>query len=203
MPNIEFFSQFGIYFERNFLNEHVRLKIRDSLLQNDEFSKGRIVSDDGQKVTDEEWRKVLRGTVCSEIQHDVRQELTVLQPRLEAHFQTTLHGFETPQFLLYQVGDFYRHHRDVVSSKGGAHSAKNRKVSIVLFVNGEGNHQETDFQGGALTFYGLVKGKSQKDFGLPVVAEAGLLVAFPSTIFHEVFPVTSGKRVSIVTFYFT
>ncbi len=201
MPPIEFFSQFGIFFERNFVEESFRRTYCHSLLSNKEFSKGTVVGEGDQGIENEEWRKVLGGTVGANIQDDLSHRLTILQSRLEQHFRLNLHWFEPPQFLLYQAGDFYRHHQDVLIREGDEHFTKRRRVSLVLFLNGQGGNKETDFAGGSLSFYGLVKSKSKKYFGIPIQIEPGLLVAFPSGTFHEVLPVTQGQRMSVVTFY--
>jgi predicted 2-oxoglutarate/Fe(II)-dependent dioxygenase YbiX len=64
------------------------------------------------------------------------------------------------------------------------------------------NHGEEPYQGGDLTFFGLMKTPGAKEYGFPVDMETGLLVAFPSATLHEVSPVTGGKRYTLVTWFF-
>src|SRR5205085_9991991 len=70
-----------------------------------------------------------------------------------------------------------------------------RRVSIVIFLNAG------DYEGGALTFYGLVDDPSWKTFGFALEATPGLLVAFPSHVRHEVTPVTAGDRYTVVDWF--
>ena len=54
--------------------------------------------------------------------------------------------------------------------------------------------QADSYTGGTLNFY-----DQTKEFGLE--GETGLLVAFTSDTFHEVIPVTSGERFTIITWF--
>ena len=78
-----------------------------------------------------------------------------------------------------------------------------RQVSIVIFLNDEDEvPAENTYSGGKLTFYGLVENEVFADFGFPVRGEAGKMVAFRSTVMHEVTEVTRGKRYVINTGFF-
>ena len=77
-----------------------------------------------------------------------------------------------------------------------------RKVSIIIFVNQEGEDlEEGDYCGGNLTFYGLLDDPNWRNVGLPLESEAGLLIAFRPDTFHEVTPVTEGTRLTITTWF--
>ncbi len=107
-------------------------------------------------------------------------------------------AWEGPQFLVYRPGDFFRPHRDrAVEPEDDV--TKRRRISIVVFLNGTGETilPET-FDGGALTFYGLLDDPRLRAVGYPLRAETGLLVAFRSDILHEVTPVSRGERHSVV-----
>jgi predicted 2-oxoglutarate/Fe(II)-dependent dioxygenase YbiX len=76
-----------------------------------------------------------------------------------------------------------------------------RKVAAILFLNGErqapGTATDARFDGGFLNLFDLT-------LDLPewtVVPEAGLLIAFPADVPHEVTPVLSGQRFTAVTWY--
>jgi SM-20-related protein len=60
---------------------------------------------------------------------------------------------------------------------------------------------EDNYEGGALTLFGLLDAGNDQDVGLPVVAEAGALIAFPSGMLHEVTPITRGKRFTVVSWF--
>src|SRR5208283_3367872 len=129
----------------------------------------------------------------------VRQRLLDLMPALGAHFQVDLSGCQGPEFLRYRVGSFYKMHHD----GGPSHSvAAGRRVSTVLFLNGQSKEPaEVSFGGRALVFYGLMQGEQWKNIGLPLEARAGLLIAFRSSVFHEVQPVTHGERLTVVSWF--
>jgi hypothetical protein len=87
-------------------------------------------------------------------------------------------------FLLkYGPGEFYKEHSD--SSPDNA--TRDRQLSLILFLN-------DDFEGGRLHF------KRQK---LSVEPTAGKLLLFPSYFdyAHEVEPVNSGFRYTVVTWF--
>lgn len=202
MPKIEFFSPFGIYFERDVLNNGLRQLIMDEVRAAKTFTTGQVIGKQGEGLDHEDWRKVRVTALSVPLQQEIDAKLSALQPRLESHFGQSLKGHERFQCLVYQPGDFYRYHQDVLPKESMEHSAKGRKVSLVLFVNGEGENTEQEYRGGALMFYGLVQGKSGKNFGIPVQPETSMAVVFPSETFHEVALVLEGQRITIVTFYF-
>ncbi|HET6851381.1 MAG TPA: 2OG-Fe(II) oxygenase, partial [Pyrinomonadaceae bacterium] len=73
-----------------------------------------------------------------------------------------------------------------------------RRISIVVFLNGSSTEPQADcFCGGALTFYD--EKDATRSFDLS--GETGLLVAFRADTFHEVLPVTSGERFTIITWF--
>jgi len=83
-------------------------------------------------------------------------------------------------FLKYETGGFYIQHIDDSTDK-------TRRISISLLLNEE-------YEGGELQFFGDYK----------VSAKTGSVIVFPSTFLypHEVLPVKSGTRYSIVTWLF-
>ena len=57
-----------------------------------------------------------------------------LKPRIEAHFNRALDGFEAPQFLRYGPGDYFVAHQD--GNTPLVHDeSRFRKVSVVIFVS--------------------------------------------------------------------
>jgi predicted 2-oxoglutarate/Fe(II)-dependent dioxygenase YbiX len=126
---------------------------------------------------------------------EIRQRIAALMPELAAHFHEPLDTCEDPTFLVYRPGGFYRPHRDrATRTDESAGAARARRVSIVIFLNG-------DYTGGALTLYGLVDDPGWRDFGFAVPPAPGLLVAFRSDLLHEVTPVTAGERFTVVTWF--
>lgn len=88
-------------------------------------------------------------------------------------------------FLRYGPGGFYRAHRDRGIDRSWPGAAL-RAVAVVVFLN-------DDFRGGMLRLL---------DTDVDVVPSAGLLVAFPATMLHEVTPVESGTRDVVVDWFY-
>ena len=114
---------------------------------------------------------------------------------LSQHFGETLTECEPPQFLRYEKGDFFVRHQDGNSRQDEYDHLRVRRISIVVFLNGFSEEPQANcYSGGVLNFY-----DQTKEYGL--AGETGLLVAFTSDTFHEVIPVTSGERFTIITWF--
>ena len=131
----------------------------------------------------------------------VTARLLAIKPELEHHFRLQLQGCQTPHFLVYRPGDFFRAHTDIVV-EGTPPYIQERLISVVIFLNEEFDRPTADaFSGGSLTFYNLVDDEHFRNLGLPLAGEEGLLVAFRADIVHAVTPVTHGRRFTIVTWF--
>jgi len=117
----------------------------------------------------------------------VHEKLLKQKSALEAHFATSLTDCERPQFLRYEKGDFFVRHQDGNTQQLDFDHLRVRRISIVVFLN-------DSFSGGTLNFY-----DSTTTF--PLKGETGLLVAFTADTFHEVVPVTSGERFTIISWF--
>jgi predicted 2-oxoglutarate/Fe(II)-dependent dioxygenase YbiX len=128
------------------------------------------------------------------------QHLAQVQPWICRHFQMFLAGFEPPQFLLYRPGDFFARHSDGPMPEQYRIRPNCRKISVVVFLNGEGeSNSEASFTGGALSFHRF---DDPATVGVTVTGAEGLLVAFPAFQDHEVMPVVRGERLTVVSWYF-
>ena len=136
------------------------------------------------------------------VSDDVRTVVTGLlagaQDRMAAHFGVALGGFEPPQFLRYETGDFFVAHQDgntpIIRDQ-----TLDRRVSVVIFLNAPSlEPTEGAYGGGALTLHGQYPRFEDREV---VPAAAGLLAAFRSETTHEVTPVTHGFRYTIVSWY--
>jgi len=119
---------------------------------------------------------------------------------IEQHFSLSLNDCEDPQFLRYEVGDFFVAHQDGNTGLLKLTSDAERKVSIVIFLNAQS--EETDagtYSGGSLKFSDYAAQAPYDAFELPV--SPGMSVAFRSELTHEVTSVTRGQRYSIVSWY--
>jgi SM-20-related protein len=135
----------------------------------------------------EKVRKTTSLHPANEIVEQVHERLLRQKAALENHFGTSLTDCERPQFLRYQEGDFFVRHQDGNSHQLDFDHLRVRRISLVVFLNDA-------FSGGSLTFY-----DPTTTFAL--MGKTGLLVAFKADTFHEVLPVTSGERFTIVSWF--
>jgi SM-20-related protein len=140
---------------------------------------------------DLEMRRTSRLFVSAEKEQQINRYLQELKPRLEIHFQIELSGVESFQFLLYRQGDFYKRHTDRNDRLDTPDYIKARRASIVIFLNDE----TISYTGGTLAVWSGAEPNR-------VQGETGKVVAFRSELMHEVEPVQSGERYSIVSWYF-
>jgi SM-20-related protein len=200
MPKAEFFSHFGFLHARNFLDagtcERLRGEIRGAT------GTPATIFRSGAGEVDEQVRKVTGGDVSSATRAVVVERLAAIKPDLERHFGVTLAEHEEPSFLRYGPGDFYVAHRDLLDDPADAPQLRPRRVSVVVFLNREGQASDPEaYGGGVLTFAGLLDDARLRAIGIPLAAEPGLLVAFRSDVLHSVTPVTHGERYTIVTWF--
>ena len=98
-------------------------------------------------------------------------------------------------FIRYPPGGFYRAHRDRGEDPDWEGAAR-RAVALVLFLNtSRATGQLGEFDGGILRLF-LTDGE------VDVVPEAGLLVAFPADVLHEVTEVRGGTRDTVVDWFY-
>jgi predicted 2-oxoglutarate/Fe(II)-dependent dioxygenase YbiX len=121
--------------------------------------------------------------------------LAALQPRIQAHFDRPLQGFDEPQFLRYGVGDYFVAHQD--GNTPLVHDeSRFRKVSVVVSLTAQSAHPAPGtFCGGSFVLH---DGPGPPLYLAPA---PGTLLAFRSETTHEVLPVTHGQRLSIVSWY--
>ena len=111
-------------------------------------------------------RRTLRAHVSAGVIELVTARLTAVKPAIEEHFAVPLSAIREPQFLVYRVGDFFSAHRD--ASPDDPPNVRIRKVSLVIFLNGEASGNEpTSFAGGSLVFYDLLDEPKLGHRGLP------------------------------------
>jgi predicted 2-oxoglutarate/Fe(II)-dependent dioxygenase YbiX len=159
------------------------------------------IYDTGESRQDDSRRKtrevVIQGADKTRLDH----RIDTLRGGLEERFNVSLGDTDAVRCLVYGPGDFFLLHADTVPVEAAAYRHIGmRRVSIVVFLN-DPTHQIEPYEGGELTFYGLLSVPGSRGFGFPVDAETGLLVAFPSGTLHEVSAVTRGKRYTLVTWF--
>lgn len=128
----------------------------------------------------------------------IHSRLEAVRPTLEQTFRLGTLALQPIQFLVYRAGDYFRAHRDDSDLPDAYVEFRSRRVSVVVFLNGQGPDAE-DFGGGELVFYDLVPDARWKGIGIPLTPRPGMLVAFSSDRQHAVTPITRGERCSVVT----
>jgi predicted 2-oxoglutarate/Fe(II)-dependent dioxygenase YbiX len=166
----------------------------------------RVYLDNSDHVNDEQ-RKTLEVNITNPIQSAIQERVNGLREQLETHFKFPLAKMDLMRCLVYRPGDFFRLHADAPDDCTTATAVRYRslalrRVTIVVFLNAPGSPLEP-YKGGGLSLYGLMGTQSSESFGFPVDAESGLLIAFPSSMMHEVSVVTAGKRYTLVTWFLT
>ena len=125
----------------------------------------------------------------------LEQTLDEQHERIERFFGLRLPAREGVSLLRYTAGGFFKPHRDHGDVDSWPDAAR-RRVSLVLFLC---SSREIDahgtFSGGALRLHaGVAPASASHD----IHPRAGTLVAFLSTILHEVLPVDDGIRDTVV-----
>jgi SM-20-related protein len=202
MPSADFFSNFGLFVIKDFLAENACADLR-AAIRTSEQTPATVYDGVGDKFSvDEHVRRTQWADLPAEIVNALENKLDALRPKLEAHFKLPLTDRQRLQFLVYRTSDFFRAHRDNGEGDRGSAVAKARRVAVVIFLCSQSETVgEGRYGGGELTFYGLLNDPRAKNLGLPLVAEAGLLVAFPADRLHEVTPVTHGERFTVVSWF--
>lgn len=127
----------------------------------------------------------------------VIKRLRDYKERIGSHFRMALSDCEQPQFLRYEVGDFFVAHQDGNTGLIRLGSDAERKISIVIFLNQQTNDQrQGTYSGGVLRFSNYLA-----DLEFDFQPTTGMLVAFRSELTHEVTQVTFGERYSIASWY--
>ena len=191
--------KFNIYFVRRFLHPRVCQSIIDEL-STAKHEPATVYGGPEPNAVDDSIRKTIRLIPSSKTLELIRTHLVETREQISSHFGVKLQRIETPQFLRYSAGDFFVAHQDGNTGLLLSKREQFRKISVVLFLNDQTETQQPDsFTGGSLVF---TEWRPQRNRGQQtLVPERGMLVAFESETTHEVTPVTSGERYSIVSWY--
>jgi predicted 2-oxoglutarate/Fe(II)-dependent dioxygenase YbiX len=201
MPRWPFFDRFGLFLAPGFFDAETCRRLRCEA-RTAVGAPATVRDKTNAFVVNEDVRRVKWLDVDEALVSLVRSRLLGLKPALASRFGVDLTGCQTPQFLVYRPGDFYLAHADNAGDPAAPDNIRARKVSTVVFLNGQAEETGADgYGGGALAFCGLLRDPRATTRGIPLVGEAGLLVAFRSDVVHGVLPVTCGERYTIATWF--
>jgi SM-20-related protein len=194
MPEAVPATHFNLFLLRNFMDAEACANLRAELAAS-ATTQAPVYIQGTEGTIHENVRKTTSMHPPQETFDRVHKLLLEQTSALSQHFSDTLTECEPPQFLRYQEGDFFVRHQDGNPRQDDFNHLRVRRISIVVFLNGHSaNLQPGCYTGGVLNFY-----DQTKEYGLE--GETGLLVAFTSDTFHEVIPVTSGERFTIITWF--
>src|SRR5262249_54973020 len=106
MPGPGFFRNLGLFVLDDFLDPGLCVQLCDEMTSS-ASNPGKVVLSNGEKLIDENVRRVLRAKVRRQNEDFVSRRLGALQPTLEEHFAVSLTASESPEFLVYNEGGFY------------------------------------------------------------------------------------------------
>jgi SM-20-related protein len=194
MPEAVPATHFNLFLLRNFMDAEACADLRAELVDSP-TTQAPVYIQGTEGNIHENVRKTTSMHPAPETFDYVHRLLLEQTSALSQHFGDTLSDCEPPQFLRYKEGDFFVRHQDGNPRQDDFNHLKVRRISIVVFLNDSSAEPQADsYTGGMLNFY-----DQTKEFGLE--GETGLLVAFTSDTFHEVIPVTSGERFTIITWF--
>ena len=106
---------------------------------------------------------------------------------------------ETSQFTIYEKGHYYGWHTDqgsgIMKHTSKNINGKTRKLSLTLQLTDKTKYEGGDFQ------FRWINNKKKDLLEVTTVDDAkdmGTVIIFPSFIWHQVLPITKGKRESLV-----
>jgi predicted 2-oxoglutarate/Fe(II)-dependent dioxygenase YbiX len=178
----------SIFSQDLFWNEAQCRRFRDIAEVSDIEDAG--VHRDGKLYVDPNFRKTKRIVLSQDLFHEIGTSLLSVRPRIEEYFQVALKGLQNIQFLQYGAGDYFRPHAD----ENEEPSDSSRKISVILFLN-------SGFQGGDVVIYKDADHYHARN-GFHIVPKEGLLIAFSSYVIHEVEEILTGKRFSLVSWFY-
>jgi SM-20-related protein len=187
-------AHFNLFLLRNFLDASTCATLRAELAASP-TTQAPVYIEGSEGVLHDTVRKTTSVHPSDETFEQIHERLLLQKSALEQHFGESLTDCERPQFLRYEKGDFFVRHQDGNTKQIDFDHLRIRRISIVVFLNDYSVEPKAEcFSGGALSFY-----DGPKTFDL--LGETGLLVAFTADTFHEVSPVTSGERFTIISWF--
>ena len=191
-------SHFNLFLLKNFLDASACAELRTEMCSSP-ITQAPVYIQGESGVIHEEIRKTTSWHPSEETVTKLQSLLFAQKSALEAHFGFSLTDCERPQFLRYQPGDYFVRHQDGNTQQLEFDHLRIRRISLIAFLNDYAPEpKENCYSGGELTFYDQRDGDDDR---FPLLGETGLLVAFRADTYHEVVPVTSGDRFTVISWF--
>ncbi len=197
MASADLFRDLGLFVRREFLAPDACSVLKNQLRSSRQRKAGTVL-EGSRPLVDDMTRRATEVGVPEDASAGIAARLDMLRPELAAHFGKTLTSVRKPKFVAYDPADHFIFHRDRNDAPDEPPHVRLRQVSAVVFLN-----DRSDYRGGALQFYArdLFPDGGLPDAKLSLDPEAGILVAFDPHVRHQVQPVRSGTRFTIVTWF--
>ncbi len=203
MPTAEFFEQYGLFAVKDFLDHNFCDELCKEISEAPRKQGTFVEQGSNEEIVDENIKKRFEVTRFPEVlNRTIVEKLQNLMPQIADHYDLDLKAIQPPKYSIYETGDYYKMHVDSNLQENAADFLRQRKVSVIVFLNEESSvEKEGSYCGGNLTFHGLIKNEIFGKFGYPLVSEPGMLITFLPDMAHEVTPVTFGSRYAVTTWY--
>ena len=141
-------------------------------------------------------RRAMQIDIADTVLAMVDSALDAVRIPIASFYGLVLQSREGASLLRYETGGFYRPHVDRAHVPEWPLTEK-RQVTIVLFLESSREAEPSGgFSGGVLRLF------PEDGDPIEIVAKVGTLVAFPAAMPHEVTRVTSGRRDTIVDWFY-
>ncbi len=202
MPGAGFIAQLGMFVVPGFFDAALCASLRHEMRSSPSIPAG--IRDHENKIrVDQDQRRTEKALASPETQAHVMSCLMATRSSLEKHFGIELDHCQPLSFLIYREGYSFGRHTDTAREPEAPLMFRERRVSVSVFLNGEGGESDPDtYSGGSLTFYGSPTQQRHIKFPeISLTGEEGLLIGFRSDWPHAVQRIHRGARYSIVTWF--
>jgi predicted 2-oxoglutarate/Fe(II)-dependent dioxygenase YbiX len=153
------------------------------------------VLSDGFEVQ-QDVRRATQIDIAETVMAIVDAALDAVRVPIASFYGLILKSREGASLLRYETGGFYKPHVDRAHVPSWPLTAK-RQITIVLFLESSRDVEPSGrFSGGVLRLF------PDDDDPIEIVPQSGTLVAFPAAMQHEVTRVTSGRRDTVVDWFY-
>jgi predicted 2-oxoglutarate/Fe(II)-dependent dioxygenase YbiX len=194
MVTLGLLQKLGVYVEENFLPETLCAEICSQMEKAVKTEDGLWSDNKSIEYKNSKHRQSHTCHIPEAARIPIEKKVLAAKVKIEKVFDEEYSAvLERPKFLRYSVVSFFAPHTD---------NQLNRKINISIYLNSQTtNGNSGDYSGGVLNLYNLIESKGWEGRGVPIPGKAGMLIAYPARILHEVTPVTEGFRYAIVSRY--
>ena len=131
----DFFERFGFFTKSGLLDPEEAASLREEMA-GAAAKVSTVAEGETADEVDEGQRSSKWAQVSDETRTRLQERLLTLKPALAAHFGQEFADCQPAQFLVYRKGDFFGAHHDTSEDEEAADFVRERRISVILFVNG-------------------------------------------------------------------